>query len=79
MMAVFINGLTTVVGYGSMMLAAHRGIYGLGLLLTLGTAASLVASLVVLPVLLREFGGRSTPRPLPIAATPEPAPSPTPS
>jgi hypothetical protein len=79
MMAVFINGLTTVVGYGSMMLAAHRGIYGLGLLLTLGTAASLVASLVVLPVLLREFGSRSTPRPLPIAATPEPAPSPTPS
>ena len=79
MMAVFINGLTTVVGYGSMMLAAHRGIYGLGLLLTLGTAASLVASLVVLPVLLREFGSRPTARPVPVTATPEPAPSPTPS
>jgi hypothetical protein len=35
------------------MMAAHRGIFGLGLLLTLGTAASLLASLVVLPVLLR--------------------------
>src|SRR5207249_2564800 len=42
-MAVFVNGLTTMVGFGSLMLAAHRGIYGLGLLLTLGMFASLVA------------------------------------
>jgi uncharacterized protein len=72
MMAVFINGLTTVVGYGSLMLAAHRGIYGLGLLLTLGTAASLVAALVVLPVLLRLFGSPPKTRP---AATPTPQPA----
>jgi predicted RND superfamily exporter protein len=52
-MAVLINGLTNVVGFGSLMMAAHRGIFGLGLLLTLGTAMSLLASLVVLPVLLR--------------------------
>ncbi len=52
-MAVFVNGLTTIVGFGSLMLAAHRGIFGLGLLLTLGTTASLIAALVVLPVLLR--------------------------
>jgi predicted RND superfamily exporter protein len=63
MMAVFVNGLSTIAGYGSLMLAAHRGIYGLGLLLTLGTTASLVAALVVLPVLLRLFGGRPTRRP----------------
>jgi predicted RND superfamily exporter protein len=79
MMAVFINGLTTIVGYGSMMLAAHRGIFGLGLLLTLGTAASLVASLVVLPVLLRLFGGHPTPRPTPTAETPHPAATASPS
>jgi uncharacterized protein len=72
MMAVFINGLTTVVGYGSLMLAAHRGIYGLGLLLTLGTAASLVAALVVLPVLLRLFGSPPKTRPAP-TPTPQPA------
>jgi hypothetical protein len=42
-----------MVGFGSLLLAHHRGIYGLGLLLTLGTAASLIASLIVLPVLLR--------------------------
>jgi len=52
-MAVLINGLTNIVGFGSLMMAAHRGIFGLGLLLTLGTAMSLLASLVVLPVLLR--------------------------
>ena len=72
MMAVFINGLTTVVGYGSLMLAAHRGIYGLGLLLTLGTTASLVAALVVLPVLLRLFGSPPKTRP---TVTPAPQPA----
>ena len=78
MMAVFINGLTTVVGYGSLMLAAHRGIYGLGLLLTLGTTASLVASLVVLPVLLRLFGGAPKTRPT-LTPVPQPATTGTPS
>ena len=52
-MAVLVNGLTTMVGFGSLMLADHRGIFGLRLLLTIGTATSLIASLVVLPVLLR--------------------------
>jgi hopanoid biosynthesis associated RND transporter like protein HpnN len=52
-MAVLVNGLTTIVGFGSLMIAHHRGIFGLGLLLTLGTVTSLIASLVVLPVLLR--------------------------
>ena len=52
-MAVALNGVSTMVGFGSLMVAAHRGIYGLGLLLTLGMACGLVASLVVLPVILR--------------------------
>jgi uncharacterized protein len=53
MMGVLVAGLTTVTGFGSLLLADHRGIFSLGLLLTAGTAASLVASLIVLPVLLR--------------------------
>ena len=53
LMAVLVNGLTTVVGFGSLMVADHRGIFGLGLLLTLGMTATLTASLVVLPVMLR--------------------------
>jgi hypothetical protein len=52
MMGVLVAGLTTIVGFGSLMLADHRGIFGLGLLLTAGTAAALVAALIVLPVLL---------------------------
>jgi predicted RND superfamily exporter protein len=56
-MAVALNGLTTIVGFGSLMIAAHQGIYGLGLLLTIGSACGLVASLVVLPVLLRLVTG----------------------
>jgi predicted RND superfamily exporter protein len=35
------------------MMAHHQGIYGLGLLLTLGSVTSLIAALIVLPVLLR--------------------------
>jgi hypothetical protein len=52
-MAVGLNGVTTIVGFGSLMMSHHRGIFGLGLLLTIGTACALIASLVVLPVALR--------------------------
>jgi uncharacterized protein len=52
-MAVALNGVTTMVGFGSLMVAQHRGIFGLGLLLTLGSFCALLASLVVLPVILR--------------------------
>jgi hypothetical protein len=52
-MAVPVNGLTTIVGFGSLMIAHHRGVFGLGLLLTLGMVTSLIAALAVLPVLLR--------------------------
>ncbi|MBI4588368.1 MAG: MMPL family transporter [Candidatus Rokubacteria bacterium] len=55
-MAVIVNGLTTIVGFGSLMIADHRGIFGLGLLLTIGASASLASSLIVLPVLIRHFG-----------------------
>ena len=57
-MAVLVNGLTTIAGFGSMMVADHRGIFGLGLLLTIGTLTSLVAALVVLPTVLRQLPGR---------------------
>jgi len=48
-LAVLINGLTTIAGFGSLLVAHHQGIFGLGLLLTIGAATSLVAALVVLP------------------------------
>ena len=54
-MAVVLNGLTTMAGFASLMVAHHRGIFGLGLLLTVGMVATLIASLAVLPVLLGMF------------------------
>ena len=68
-MAVLVNGLTTIAGFGSMMVADHRGIFGLGLLLTIGTITSLVAALVVLPTVLRLLPGR--------VHVPVPVPSPS--
>jgi hopanoid biosynthesis associated RND transporter like protein HpnN len=52
-MGVAVSGFTTIVGFGTMMVAAHRGIFGLGLLLTIGASCALMASLIVLPVVLR--------------------------
>jgi len=52
-LGVALSGIQTMVGFGSLMIATHRGIFTLGLLLTLGMASSLVAALVVLPVVLR--------------------------
>jgi predicted RND superfamily exporter protein len=71
-MGVLVAGLTTIVGFGSLMLADHRGIFGLGLLLTLGTVTSLVAALIVLPVLMRVIYGPRPPRP---AGITEPTPA----
>ena len=73
-MAVLVNGLTTVAGFGSLMLADHRGIFGLGLLLTLGTAASMVAALVVLPVVLQLMRPRRRTSPTPPLTSDAPAP-----
>lgn len=44
--------LTTMAGFGSLMVAHHKGVWSLGLLLVIGSAATLIASLVVLPTLV---------------------------
>jgi predicted RND superfamily exporter protein len=54
-----LSGLTTLIGFGSLILGNHWGVRSLGLLLVLGIGASLVTALVVLPGLLRrDRGGR---------------------
>jgi hopanoid biosynthesis associated RND transporter like protein HpnN len=57
-MAVMFNGLTTITGFGSLLVAHHRGVWSLGLLLVIGSVLILTASLVVLPTLLRLVGER---------------------
>lgn len=55
-LAVILNGLTTVAGFGSLMVAHHHGIFTLGLVLSVGATAALLGALAVLPVLIRRFG-----------------------
>ncbi len=50
--AVFVTAMTTMIGFGSLLTASHRGLASLGVLMLLGSAAGLLASLVVLPALL---------------------------
>jgi len=51
--AITLSTLTTMAGFGSLMVARHQGIYSIGALLTLAMASCLLASLVVLPSILR--------------------------
>jgi uncharacterized protein len=50
--AVVFSSLSTIVGFGSLMISRHWGIFSVGLLLTVGVACVLLASVTVLPGLL---------------------------
>lgn len=54
---VIITSLTTMIGFGALMLADHRGLASLGRVLTIGVACCLFTSLVVLPCLLTLLSG----------------------
>ncbi|MFN0196495.1 MAG: MMPL family transporter [Planctomycetaceae bacterium] len=58
--AIILSATTTIVGFGSMMFAAHRGLYSLGLVLTVGVSCSLFVSLVPLPAILRLISSHGT-------------------
>jgi uncharacterized protein len=51
--AVFLATLTTIAGFGSLMVAHHAGIFSFGLLVALSVTCNLVAEFTVLPLLLR--------------------------
>lgn len=50
--AVLLTSLTTLVGFGSLMIAGHLGLKSLGRVLTIGVSCCLFTSLVMLPALL---------------------------
>ena len=54
--AVSVAALTNLIGFASLMAADYRAMQGLGLLLSLGIALSLLASVLVLPALLVVLG-----------------------
>jgi hopanoid biosynthesis associated RND transporter like protein HpnN len=68
---VLVKALTTMIGFGTLMLSTERGLVGLGLILTLGVGCSMVTSLVLLPALLRLSERRKVVRPAVPARKPE--------
>jgi len=56
--AVLVSGLTAIAGFGSLMLAKHRGIHSLGCVMAIGIATCMIAGLAFLPALLNLLGRR---------------------
>lgn len=50
--AVLISALTTMAGFGSLLIAKHQGIASLGYVMTVGVAACMIAGLTILPAVL---------------------------
>jgi predicted RND superfamily exporter protein len=50
--AVLVSGLTSIAGFGSLILAKHQGIRSLGIIMSIGIATCMVAGLTFLPTLL---------------------------
>jgi len=53
--AILIAGLTTMLGFGSLALASHRGLASLGTVLLLGLGSCIVTATIVLPNMLVAF------------------------
>ena len=54
--AVLVSGLTAIAGFGSLILAKHRGIHSLGCVMSVGIATCMIAGLTFLPALLNLIG-----------------------
>lgn len=56
--AVLASGLTTIASFGNLAFSTHRGMSSMGQLLTIGMAVTLMATLILLPALLKLKIGR---------------------
>ena len=56
--AVLVSGLTAIAGFGSLVLAKHRGIHSLGQVMAMGIGLCMIAALTFLPAVLNLFGRR---------------------
>lgn len=54
--AILLTTLTSMVGFGSLLIAAHRGLFSVGLTLTIGVGCCGFISLIPLPAILRLVG-----------------------
>jgi hypothetical protein len=69
---IMVAALTTILGFGTLMIADHRGMASLGLILTVGVTCCMGTALVFLPALLYVLGKRERPSDAP-ATLPMPA------
>ncbi len=72
--AVLVSGLTAIAGFGSLILAKHRGIHSLGCVMAAGIATCMIAGLAFLPALLNLLGRRKSLIEKPDADKTSPAP-----
>jgi len=56
--AVLVSGLTTIVGFGSLIVAKHQGIQSLGYIMATGTATCMLIALTFLPAILNVLSKR---------------------
>jgi len=60
---VSLAALTTLVGFGTLMISSHQGIYSLGLLAAIGSLCTLCAATLVLPAVLNELNSERKGKP----------------
>jgi len=58
---IMVAALTTILGFGTLMIAQHQGMASLGLILTVGVTCCMGTALVFLPALLYVMGKREKP------------------
>jgi hypothetical protein len=51
---VLVKALTTMIGFGTLMISSERGLAGLGFILTLGVGCCMLSALIFLPAVLRQ-------------------------
>jgi predicted RND superfamily exporter protein len=56
---ILVAGLTTIIGFGALMISHHRGLAGLGAILALGVSGSLITALTLLPQILNTMAAMS--------------------
>jgi hypothetical protein len=56
---VLVKAMTTMIGFGTLIISTERGLSGLGLILTMGVCCSMLSALIFLPAALRWSAGES--------------------
>ncbi len=61
--AVMLTAMTTIIGFGALVIAHHRGLQSLGMVMAIGSASCMLTSIFILPALLAVCDQRGKSRP----------------